>query len=201
MSTPELPQGHLLRRLPKFIKRFLNKLYWLSYDAQDFAVELVGQCPFHSVRLFLYRRLFNIRIGHNTSIHRLCRFYCPSRVKIGENTVINRQVLLDGRRDLIIMNNVSISEGVILLTLEHDPQSPAFESRGAPITIHNRVFIGTQAMILPGITLGEGAIIAARAVVTHDVAPFTIVAGVPARPIGERSQELTYTLDYRKFLG
>jgi maltose O-acetyltransferase len=58
-----------------------------------------------------------------------------------------------------------------------------------------------QALILPGITIGEGAVVAARAVVTHDVPPYTIVAGTPARPIGERSRDLTYTLDYRKFLG
>lgn len=187
--------------LPVGVKRSLVHLYWLGYDATDFLVEQTGHFWFHGLRLWAYRRLFKIAIGPHTSIHRRCRFYAPSRVTIGAHTVINRQVLLDGRSGLTIGDNVSISEGAVILTLEHDPNSPTFENRGAPVTIHNRVFIGMQALILPGITIGEGAVVAARAVVTHDVAPYTIVAGIPARPIGERSRELTYTLDYRKFLG
>lgn len=201
MSIPELPPDHLLRRLPLPVKRSLNTLYWLGHDAADFLAEQVGHLWFHGLRLWLYRRLFRVAIGAHTSIHRFCRFYAPSRVTIGANTVINREVLLDGRSDLTIGDNVSISEGTVILTLEHDPNSPTFENRGGPVIIHDRAFIGMQAMILPGITIGEGAIVAARAVVTHDVAPYTIVVGVPARPIGERSRELTYTLDYRKFLG
>jgi len=201
MSGPALPQNHLLRRLPLPIKRLLNMLYWLGYDAVDFFAEQTGHLWFHGLRLWLYRHILKVAIGPHTSIHRLCRFYCPSSVAIGAHTVINREVLLDGRSGLTIGDNVSISEGVVILTLEHDPNSPTFENRGKPVIIHDRAFIGTQAMILPGVTIGEGAIVAARAVVTHDVAPYTIVAGVPARPIGERTRELTYTLDYRKFLG
>lgn len=192
----------LVRRyVPYPIRRLRSRVYWLWYDARDFLVELAGHLGFHGLRLWAYRHLFKIAIGPHTSVHRRCRFYAPSRVTIGAHTVINREVLLDGRSDLTIGDNVSISEGAVILTLEHDPNSPTFENRGAPVTIHNRVFIGMQALILPGITIGEGAVVAARAVVTHDVAPYTIVAGVPARPIGERSRELTYTLDYRKFLG
>lgn len=201
MTAPEVPQGHFLRRLPAPVKRFLNTLYWLAYDARDFVAEVTGRCPSHTLRLFLYRRLLRIHVGSHCSIHRRCRFYNPSGVTIGAHTVINREVLVDGRSGLTIGSNVSISEGVVILTLEHDPNSPTFENRGAPVTIHDRAFIGTQAMILPGVTIGEGAIVAARAVVTRDVAPYAIVAGVPARPIGERSRELTYTLNYRKFLG
>jgi len=110
-------------------------------------------------------------------------------------------VLLDGRLGLAIGDNVSISEGAAFFTLEHDPNSPTFENRGAPIQIGDRVFIGARAMVLPGAAIGEGAVVAAGAVVTRDVEPYQIVAGVPARPIGQRSQDLAYTLEYRKFLG
>jgi maltose O-acetyltransferase len=115
--------------------------------------------------------------------------------------VINRDVLLDGRAGLRIGHNVSISEGTALFTLDHDPQSPTFERRGAPVIVGDRVFIGARAIILPGVTIGEGAVVGAGAVVTRDVPPYTIVTGAPARPIGERRRDLTYTLDYRKFLG
>lgn len=178
-----------------------GRIYWLWYDTRDFLAEQTGHLWFHGLRLWLYRHLFKITIGVHTNIHRLCRFYRPSSVAIGAHTVINREVLLDGRSGLTIGDNVSISEGTVILTLEHDPNSPTFENRGGPVIIHDRAFIGTQAMLLPGVTIGEGAIVAARAVVTRDVAPYTIVAGVPAHVIGERSRELTYMLDYRKFLG
>jgi len=110
-------------------------------------------------------------------------------------------VLLDGRTGLHVGDNVSISEQVIVFTLDHDPASPDFEERGAPVYIGDRTFVGARAVVLPGVTLGEGAVIGAGAVVTRDVAPFTIVGGVPARPIGQRPQNLVYTLNYRKFLG
>lgn len=187
--------------LPRWFRAWVVDLYWMRYNAMDFLAEQTGHLWFHGLRLWCYRHLFKITIGPHTSVHRLCRFYRPSGVTIGAHTVVNREVLLDGRSGLTIGDNVSISEGAVLLTLEHDPNSPTFENRGASVVIHNRAFIGTQAMILPGITIGEGAIVAARAVVTRDVAPYTIVAGVPARLIGERTRELTYTLDYRKFLG
>jgi len=122
-------------------------------------------------------------------------------VQLGHNSIINRNVLLDGRMGLTIGNNVSISEGVAIFTLEHDPNCPEFTHCGAPIVIHDRAFIGARAIILPGVTLNEGSVVAAGAVVTHDVAAYTIVGGVPAKPIGERCTDLTYRLDYRKFLG
>lgn len=189
------------RYAPHWLKLFMSRWYWRWTDARDYFIELVGVIPSHFLRLFLCRRLFGVKIGKATSIHRACRFYRPAGVFIGRNSVVNRGVLLDGRSGLSIGNNVSISEGCCLITLEHDPNSPDFTFRGAPIQIEDYVFVGAQAMILPGVTIGKGAVIGARAVVTKDVAPYTIVAGVPAKPIGKRNHDLTYTLNYRKFLG
>jgi maltose O-acetyltransferase len=181
--------------------RAIGRLYWLGYDTRDFLAEAVGWIPFHILRLVLWQHVLRIRIGSHTSIHRACRFYRPAGVRIGSHTIINRDVLLDGRMGLRIGDNVSISEGVAFFTLEHDPHSPDFANRGAPICIHDRVFVGARAMILSGVTVGEGAVVAAGAVVTCDVLPYTIIAGLPARPIGQRRQDLTYTFDYKKFLG
>ncbi len=197
---PSTTSKHRLRYLPRPLKRFLNKLYWLGYDGLDFLAEVVGWIPFHFLRLVAYR-LLKVRIGSQTSIHRKCRFYRPGGVQIGKGSVINRDVLLDGRSTLHIGNSVSISESTLIFTLEHDPNSPTFAQRGGTVQIHDYVFVGSRATILPGITVGEGAVVAAGAVVTRDVAPYTIVAGVPARPIGERRRDLCYSLDYSKFLG
>ena len=86
------------------------------------------------------------------------------------------------------------------MTLGHDPQSSTFGDRGGDVIIGDRVWIGYGALVMPGITIGEGAVVAAGAVVTKDVEPFTIVAGVPAKPIGQRNRDLTYELNYDPWL-
>jgi len=188
----------LRRYAPAWIKRFAWRTYWLWYDTRDALVACVGYIPSHTTRLLLYRTLFGISIGPHSSVHMRCRFYRPSSVSIGHNSIINREVLLDGRYPLTVGNNVSVSEEVMFLTLEHDPDSRTFENRGAPIIVKDRVFIGTRAIILPGVTIGEGAVVAAGAVVTRDVEPYSIVAGVPARFLRQRTRDLEYKLNYRK---
>jgi len=197
----KLPNLSVLHHLPNPIKRFLNALYWRAYDARDYVEEIVGALPSHTLRLLLYRILLRVQVGPGTSIHRGCRLYRPSHVMIGSHTVINREVLLDGRMGLFIGDNVSISEGVAIFTLEHEPDSPNFENRGAAVHVEDYVFIGARAIILPGITVSRGAVVAAGAVVTRNVDSYTIVGGVPARMIGERNRDLSYQLSYRKFLG
>lgn len=189
------------RYAPLGLKRCLSRWYWRWVDAKEYFIEMVGGIPSHTVRLFLYRQIFHVSIGTASSIHRCCRFYRPSGVTIGAHSVVNRNVLLDGRTGLHIGNNVSVSEGAAILTLEHDPNSPTFDLRGAPVVIGDRVFVGVGAILLPGISVGEGAVIAAGAVVTHNVEPYAIVGGAPARQIGLRSRDLSYELAYRKFLG
>lgn len=190
----------MARWLPRWARRRILKLYWHLYDARDFVMEMAGILPSHVLRLAVFR-LLGVKVGKKTSIHRKVRVYRPSKVSIGSNTVVNRSVLLDGRLGLYIGDNVSISEEASILTLEHDPNSPTFDTRGGSVRVEARVFVGARAMILPGVTVGEGAVVAAGSVVTRDVPPFAIVAGVPAGKIGERRRDLSYVLEYAKFLG
>lgn len=193
------------RRLPRPIKRFLLACYWalkaLAEDGQDYSAEIVGHVPVHALRLWWYQHICRVQLGKHSSIHRCCRMYHPYRIKIADHSVINYGVLLDGRRSLCIGNNVSISEGTVILTLGHDVDNPSFALKGAPVMIQDYVFVGSYARILPGVTIGEGAVVAAGAVVTHDVAPYTIVGGVPARYIRSRPRNLTYQLEHRKRFG
>jgi maltose O-acetyltransferase len=189
------------RALPLRLRQSLNSLYWHWYDSWDYLIEIIGSIPSHTLRMFCYRHFFGMNIGRCTTIHRGCRFYHPPGISIGEHTIINRDVLLDGRTGLSIGSNVSLSEGTQIFTLEHNPRSPDFAVQGGVVRIGDRVFTGARTLILPGVTIADGAVIAAGAVVTKDVPPYTIVAGVPARPIGKRPCLLTYELNYCKFLG
>jgi acetyltransferase-like isoleucine patch superfamily enzyme len=193
------------RVLPHSIKRFLIKSYWsckqLLQDWQEYSAELVGHIPSHALRIWWYRNVCQIQIGLHSSIHRHCRLYAPWRITIGDHCVINYGVLLDGRQGLKIGNNVSISEGTVFLTLGHDVDAPDFALKGGPVTIEDRVFIGSYARVLPGVSIGEGSVIGVGSVVAKDVKPFTVVAGVPARFVRDRNHDLTYELDFRKRFG
>lgn len=119
-TAAHMPSG-LKRVMPMWLRRMLSQLYWRWYETRDFIAEAIGWLPFHTLRLFLYQYVCQVHIGRRTSIHRGCRLYRPSGVHIGDHTIINREVLLDGRMDLSIGQNVSISEGAYIFSLEHDP--------------------------------------------------------------------------------
>lgn len=142
-----------------------------------------------------YFRMLGLKIGSDTSIAMHC-FISGPKITIGNNTVINRFTYLDGRVPMYIGNNVNISHYVLIHTLTHDPQSRDFVCVEGPVAIMDNAWIGARAMILPGVTIGEGAVVAAGAIVTKDVAPYSIVAGAPARKIGVRNQDLDYKSRY-----
>ena len=191
------------KRPPLVVRAFnyyCRKAWYLFNDVIEFLCSGVGSVPSHTIRLFLYRHVFRIRIGRQSNIHFGCRFYKPRGVTIGNNCVIGHNCFLDGREGLVIGDNVNIAGETAIYTLEHDPQSPTFASVGGTVTIEDYVFTGSRCLILPDITIGKGAGIATGAVVTKDVPEFTIVGGVPARKITDRNRELDYKLNHAKFL-
>ena len=120
---------------------------------------------------------------------------CRGHLAIGENSVINQRCRLDARGGLIIGANVSISPEVHILSADHDVSSIDFSGRTREVVIDDYVFVGSRAMILPGVVIGKGSVVAAGSVVTKSVQPRDIVAGVPARKIGTREIELRYKLE------
>src|SRR3989304_8974484 len=191
-------------------------------DFWVFLCTLTGLIPSHAVRLWLSRYVFRLKIGRDSSIHSLPRFNLPSGVAIGHNTVVGNDAFLDGRyarqwkpgetklltyltdflaprvRPLTIGNNVSIAGEVRIYTMQHDIDSPDFTEVGAPVVIDDYVVIGTRVTILPGVHIGKGAVIASGAVVTDDVASYTVVGGVPAKFIRNRAQNLRYRLKFAR---
>lgn len=164
-----------------------------ALHVRDFALRCTGHLPTNMLRIALYRALFGMKIAKGATIESGCLILGgPSRITIGRGSVINRGVVLDGRFPLTIGENVSISIGSVILTLEHDLQASDFAAVGGPVAIGDRAFLGSRAVVLPGVTIGAGAAVAAGAVVTNDVEPYTIVGGVPAKAIGSRPRNLTY---------
>ena len=161
---------------------------------------IIGHCPSRRLRA-LWLKILMRSCPASVSIQLHCRFLHAPGISIDERSVINFGSLLDGRRyPIVIGADVSIGPEAAILTLGHDPRSPEFADRGGPVTIADRAWIGYRALVLPGVCIGEGAVVGAGSVVTRDVPPYAIVAGNPARVIGERPRQLAYTLNYRPFL-
>ncbi len=129
--------------------------------------------------------------------------WAPKKLTIGERTVIGRRCIIDCRANSVegfsvrIGRNVNITSESILVAGKHNVQSRTFGTSAAPIVIGDYAWISLRAIVLGGVTIGEGAVVSAGAVVTRDVDPYTIVGGVPARPIGERERGIDYTIEYR----
>lgn len=160
----------------------------------------VGKLPIRWMRR-RYLSAYLGGMGEGTSVQMNCCFLNGRKVFLGKRNVINFGCLLDGRQFLIRTgDDVSVGPEASILSLGHEPQSPEFILRGGDVTIGSRAWICYRAVVLPGIAISEGAVVAAGAVVTKDVAPFAIVAGNPARKIAERNRDLRYHLDFDPFL-
>lgn len=153
---------------------------------------IVNKIPSYFIRHFIYRNIYKLKLGKGSSIHLNC-FINRFNVEIGKNTSINRKCYIDSRGGIKIGDNVSISPEVHLITAEHDINDSSFTYITNPITLEDFVFIGTRAIVLPGVHLGKGCVVASGAVVTKSFPEFSVVAGVPAKVISTRRKDLDYS--------
>ena len=174
------------------LKRFKRQYRRHRDGLKFFFLGLVGHVPSQRLRLAAYRAA-GVKLGPRVVIYGGAELREPKGISIGEGSVIGHRAILDGPRGLSIGRHVNISTGVWLWTLEHDPADPAFGVKGGPIVVEDHVWLSAGVQVLTGVTIGEGAVVAAGAVVTKDVPPFTIVAGIPGRVIGERPRSLAYS--------
>ena len=144
----------------------------------------------------LYLRIFMINIPLSSSIHRYCRFFHIGKFVIGNNSVINFGCYLDNRRGIVIGNNVGIAHNTKIYTLGHDINSRDFKTKGGRVKIEDNVFIFSNVLVMPGVTIHEGAIVLAGSVVTKDVPAYTVVGGNPAKYIKKRIIDIHYTCNY-----
>jgi putative colanic acid biosynthesis acetyltransferase WcaF len=167
-------------------------------DADYLLNHVVNRVPLVGARMALYAAA-GVRMDdrRSTLIMLHTEVHDARQVSLGRGTTIGRNCLLDARGGITVGADVNISSFTLLITGTHDVQDPAFRDHYAPIVIGERAWVATRATVLGGVTIGEGAVVAAGAVVTRDVDPYTMVGGIPARPIGERTRELDYRLGWR----
>jgi maltose O-acetyltransferase len=176
------------------MNRVIRRIKTIFWELVNFKLRIAGHVPSHYYRRFVYR-LFGMRIGKGSTIHMGAVLYDARNITIGEDTIIGEGAVLDGRDILSFGNHVDVASEVMFYNGEHDINDENFKATFAPVVVEDYVFIGPRAIILPGVTIKKGAVVAAGAVVTKDVDEYQIVGGVPAKPISERKiKDLNYKL-------
>jgi len=156
-------------------------LWWLA--------EPMFRCsprPFFAWRRFLLRR-FGAQLGRDVHVYPSARIVMPWHVSIGEWSAVGEDALIYALGTVSIGSRVTISQRAHLCAGTHDYTDPAMPLLKPPITIGDDVWICADAFVGPGVRVGDGAVVAARAVVVKDVEPWTVVAGNPARPVKART--------------
>ena len=198
--------GGIINPGKSLVEKIRNRLICIAKNYNDgIFLYWVGHTHHHTFKMFFYRHVYHMDIAKKVVIYKDCEVRNPEAVSIGKGSVIGDNAILDGRAGLTIGENVVLASNVSIWTLQHDYRDPEFrciKGHYGSVRICNRAWIGPNAIILHDVTIGEGAVVAAGAVVTKDVEPFTLVGGVPAKKIGERPKNLTYSFNgfHRPFI-
>jgi len=187
---------HQVRTNTNMVKKITKRILGAYVGGFIFySILQTGKIPFHIIRNFIYRYFYRAKLGKNVIIYSGAEMRSPNKLTIGEGTIIGHYSVLDARNFIEIGENVNFSHGVWLWTEQHNHNAHDFSCespKNKKITIHNRVWLGPRVIVLPGCTIGEGAVVGAGSVVTKDIEPFSLNAGIPARKIGERSRNINY---------
>lgn len=172
---PNIPSPHSWKN--KLIRTLWN-LVWLV---------LFRPTPkiFHGWRIVLLR-LFGAKIGRRCHIYSSVRIWLPANLTMGDDSCIARDVDCYNVASIAIGANSTVTQYSYLCTSSHDITKPEMPLVTAPIVIQNQVWIAANCFVGRGVTIGQGAIVGACAVVTRDVEPWTVVGGNPAKFIKKR---------------
>lgn len=170
--------------IPREVK--MKRLWWLA--AWNLCAKWMPYFLGNKWRVFILSR-FGMRHEGHIGVYPSVKVWAPWNVTMGSWVAIDDAVNLYSADKINIGTKVAISREAFICTASHDITKPNRPLVTAPITICDGVWIGARAIILPGVTIGEGAVVAAGAVVTKNVAPFSVVGGNPAKFIKMREMK------------
>jgi acetyltransferase-like isoleucine patch superfamily enzyme len=162
-----------------------------AYGFLQSVINMSAHIPSQHLRRWALSAL-GLRLGTYSVIYSGAEIRAPWRVSVGDFASIGNNVVLDGRGGIRIGNSVNISSEVMLWTAQHDYRTRDFQTVLGPIAVEDYVWLGPRVIVLPGVTIGKGCVVAAAAVVTRDTEPFGVYAGVPATRVAERPRDLSY---------
>ena len=131
-------------------------------------------------------RWFGAEVENDCALYPSARYYAPWNLACGSRVCVGPGAEIYNKAKVRIGSNVVISQGAYICTASHDISSPTMDLVLKPITIRDNVWIAAKAIILPGVTIGEGAVVGAGAVVAKDIPPWSVVVGNPARVVKKR---------------
>lgn len=138
--------------------------------------------PLHRWRTFLLQ-CFGARLGAGCHIYGSAKIWAPWNLECGPRACIADDAEIYNPAMVVLGEGVVVSQGAFLCTASHDYQNPAFPLIHGSIVVGKRAWVAARALVLMGVTIGEGSVIGAGSVVTSDVPPNTVCAGNPARVV------------------
>jgi acetyltransferase-like isoleucine patch superfamily enzyme len=165
----------------------------------DYALNhVVNRIPLVGARMRAYAAL-GVKFDEisTTQISLGVEMWIGHRLTMGARSTIGQRCYIDARAGIRVDSDVSVSREAALLTATHDPDDPEFAATLAPVHLEQRCWIGMRSLVMPGVRVGEGAVVAAGALVTSDVERYTVVAGIPAKILRKRREPMSYKLDWR----
>ncbi len=170
----------------------MSKLHKAVYYAVTlWGNRVINKLPSRHIRKWFYQ-LLGARFGENCFPCRRVEILLPKGLELGDRVAIGWFAELDARGGIAVGHDTNISSHAKLITGSHDIDDPDFKADFLPIHIGHHCWIGTGAMILQGVNIGDGAVVAAGAVVNKDVDAWTVVGGVPAKVLRKRNDKVDY---------
>jgi putative colanic acid biosynthesis acetyltransferase WcaF len=142
--------------------------------------------PFHGWRNFLLRS-FGATIGRGSHIYPTARIWAPWNLHCEDHVTIADEVVVYNPDMLTMLSHAIVSQQAYLCGATHDHEDPAFPLISFPTTLGAYSWVCARATVMPAVTVGEGAILALGSVATRDLDPWTVYAGIPAKPIKART--------------
>ena len=142
---------------------------------------------FNKWRLF-WLKLFGTKINGKPFVHQRSKIDHPWNLILHDRACLGDGAVAYALDKIELFENATIAQEAYLCTGTHDFEDPVMSLKTDGITIKSNAFIGARAFVLPGVTIGEGAVICPGSVITKDVPPWVIAAGVPTRFIGKRDK-------------